>query len=132
MNKIIRKIAIVFILVIISVTVYFIMYNHNNNILKQEEKQVEVLKEIYEEFVLDLTNSTVLLDESALQNIITKESFNDENIKRLKEVEVICENPESIYKLDVKYSVKNNILILTLSEDNGNFITQKYKLVLSL
>ena len=70
-----------------------------------------------------------MLDKTCLTNIITNTEFNDNNIKKLKELEKNNVENEVIHTLYLEYNKDNSILTLTLIEENGiQEYRKRYKL----
>ena len=89
--------------------------------LKNEDKQVNVLNSIYKEFfnnskVYDSGN--ILLDKSCLTNFVNNADFNDNNTKKLKELERNNVKNKFFYTLYLEYDKENSILTLTLKEEH--------------
>jgi hypothetical protein len=122
----ILTILIVFILIILLII--FLLFNSNKKIYLNDQNQVEVLNKMYTEFILEENNenSNIILDDSAIKNIITKEYFDDSSIFKLRSLETNCDNPESNYILSLKYNSKKRIIELTLSDTYGNKVKQEY------
>ena len=129
-------------IILISVSIFLVLsfvylgihyYNKQKfEILKNEDNQVSTLKEIYidffDEFKVD-DSGNILLDKTCLTNIITNSEFNDNNIKKLKELEKNNVENEVIHTLYLEYNKDNSILILTLKEENGiQEYRKRYKL----
>ena len=129
-------------IILISVSIFLVLsfvyqgihfYNKQKfEILKNEDNQVTTLKEIYidffDEFKVD-DSGNILLDKTCLTNIITNSEFNDNNIKKLKELEKNNVENGVIHTLYLEYNKDNSILILTLKEENGiQEYRKRYKL----
>ncbi len=83
-------------------------------ILKNEEKQIKVLKEIYTDFISDCPYY-VTFDDSALKNIITQDKLNEDNIKILKSINDTREVIESSSTSAILFSSYNkNTMTITL------------------
>ena len=112
----------------------FILQVRSNNfdkIIKNENAQVDVLLELFEETlsVVNPENVNLILDESALNNFVTHESFTEENVSKLKQIEKSIENTQIIYKLGVDYAEDTNILTINISDNEGKYShIQNYKL----
>ena len=121
----------VFIVCIFIVVIITILYNaqKKQNILADEENQVKVLYEIYGNFISStFPEASIKLDESALKNIITSNLFNEDNQRKLKELEKIT-NDSNSYILSYNYNEDKKILTLYLKDENGYLHANKeYKL----
>lgn len=121
----------VFIVCIFIVVIITILYNaqKKQNILADEENQVKVLYEIYDNFISStFPEASIKLDESALKNIITSNLFNEDNQRKLKELEKIT-NDSNSYILSYNYNEDKKILTLYLKDENGYLHANKeYKL----
>lgn len=89
-----------------------------------------MLSKLYDDFLMeaDVGDSTVLFNESALKNLVTREKFDDEDIDKLKEKEYYINNPAENYIMSVQYFPKTNKLTLQINGDKGTIIWQKYKI----
>ena len=78
--KILIIVFIILVLAIISASIFF-KWNENriNSIITDEAKQVQALRVIYMDFLSNQKEGNIVLDESALKNIITDEFFTEEN-----------------------------------------------------
>lgn len=123
-----KIILTIIIILIISIIVYLLILNSNKKVLLDNQNQVEVLNKMYKEFVLEssITDSNILLDDSTIKNLITKEYFNENSIAKLKQVETNYSNSKSDYILSLKYNHNKKIIELTLANDSGNMVKQKY------
>ena len=112
----------------IAIIAYLLIFNLNKKVLLDNKNQVELLSEMYKDFVLDINineyNSS--LDDSAIKNLITKEYFDESSIDILKQVETSYSDSKSDYILSLKYDYNKKIIELTLKNDSGNMIRQKY------
>ena len=83
---------------------------------------------MYKDFVLDtnINEYNISLDDSAIKNLITKEYFDESSIDILKQVETSYSDSKSDYILSLKYDYNKKIIELTLKNDSGNMIRQKY------
>lgn len=132
-KHIILIMIIILIVSIISIFcfVYFGINNYNRQkfeILKNEDNQVNILKNIYEDFFNEFKiydSGNITLDKSCLTNIIDNTQFNDNNIEKLKELEKSNVENEFIYTLYLEYDKENSILTLTLKESHG---IQEYRM----
>ena len=124
MNK--KKIFFIFLVVIIIFVLGILMFNlyssKKNETLLNNDKQVKVLYEVYNDF-FNYYNSNIILDESALRNFITHEEFSSENKELLKKVEKNSEDDYKVtYIMSVEYNLSNNMLTVSLSNDNSQKI----------
>lgn len=127
------KIFIIVLALFIIVLLIFFGKNFNNEIfLNNEEKQIVLLKEIYNDFIQNSNKYNVTLDSSAQKNIITKNYFKDDDIESLKKIVKKENNSTENAILYISYSKKDKILRLTLkkieNEQEVVVITQNYKL----
>ncbi len=131
-----NKILIMLIILIVSIFfvfcfVYFgINYYKRQKLetLKNEDNQVDTLRTIYEDFFDEFKiydSGNITLDKSCLTNIIDNTQFNDNNIKKLKELEKNNTENKFIHTLYLEYDKDTSILTLTLKEKNG---TQEYRI----
>lgn len=127
-------IILIGIIIVVAFVLLFILQVRSNNfdkIIKNENAQVDVLLELFEETlsVVNPENVNLTLDESALNNFVTHESFTEENVSKLKEIEKSIENTQIIYKLGVDYAEDTNILTINISDNEGKYShIQNYKL----
>ena len=81
--KKIKILIIVFIILVLAIISAFIFFKWNenriNSIITDEAKQVQALRVIYMDFLSNQKEGNIVLDESALKNIITDEFFTEEN-----------------------------------------------------
>ena len=112
----------------IAIIAYLLIFNLNKKVLLDNENQVELLSEMYKDFVLDtnINEYNISLDDSAIKNLITKEYFDESSIDILKQVETSYSDSKSDYILSLKYDYNKKIIELTLKNDSGNMIRQKY------
>ena len=112
----------------IAIIDYLLIFNLNKKVLLDNENQVELLSEMYKDFVLDtnINEYNISLDDSAIKNLITKEYFDESSIDILKQVETSYSDSKSDYILSLKYDYNKKIIELTLKNDSGNMIRQKY------
>ena len=112
----------------IAIIAYLLIFNLNKKVLLDNENQVELLSEMYKDFVLDININeyNISLDDSAIKNLITKEYFDESSIDILKQVETSYSDSKSDYILSLKYDYNKKIIELTLKNDSGNMIRQKY------
>ena len=127
-------IILIGIIIVVAFVLLFILQVRSNNfdkIIKNENAQVDVLLELFEETlsVVNPENVNLILDESALNNFVTHESFTEENVSKLKQIEKSIENTQIIYKLGVDYAEDTNILTINISDNEGKYShIQNYKL----
>ena len=112
----------------IAIVAYLLIFNSNKKVLLDNKNQVELLSEMYKDFVLDININeyNISLDDSAIKNLITKEYFDESSIDILKQVETSYSDSKSNYILSLKYDYNKKIIELTLKNDSGNMIRQKY------
>ena len=100
--------------ILLSIIVIISKYIIDKIILKNEEKQIKVLKEIYTDFISDCPYY-VTFDDSALKNIITQDKLNEDNIKILKSINETREVIESSSTSAILFSSYNkNTMTITL------------------
>ena len=116
------------VILMIAIIAYLLIFNLNKKVLLDNENQVELLSEMYKDFVLDtnINEYNISLDDSAIKNLITKEYFDESSIDILKQVETSYSDSKSDYILSLKYDYNKKIIELTLKNDSGNMIRQKY------
>ena len=132
-NKSIIILFIFFVIVLlIVVAIFFVNKNSVNNLIKDENLQVDTLSGIYTDMfnTINTENISVVLDESALKNVLTDKSFTEENTLKLRKIERSVENSQSTYTLYVKYSKDTNTISIKIIETGigKTKINQKYKL----
>ena len=112
----------------IAIIAYLLIFNLNKKVLLDNKNQVELLSEMYKDFVLDININeyNISLDQYAIKNLITKEYFDESSIDILKQVETSYSDSKSDYILSLKYDYNKKIIELTLKNDSGNMIRQKY------
>ena len=133
LNKNIVMLIVLCVVVLLAViAVFFINKNSVNNCIKDEKVQVETLKEIYKDMFSNLNTQDVniVLDETALKNILTDERFSEENVTKLQEVEKNVEGAQSTYTLYTKYSKDTEVITIEVvgSGVDNSKTTQEYKL----
>lgn len=133
MKKYILGIIIVIIIIALVISgIYLYNVQNNKKILESEENQVEVLRQIYGEYInsFDLDGSNIILNENCFKNIITDVEFSDENKEKLKQLERTSETYEFRYEISSTYSKKTSNLILEIKEMDEGLMTgtQKYRL----
>ncbi len=122
-----KKYVILAILIVFVIGCVILIYYNKREILKSDEKQVEVLSNLYTEFLKNKLG-TIRLDDSCLKNIITKNDFSYDDKNILREIER-DESTGFSYVLYSSFDSDNLILTLNLRRDDGNEkVTQKYKL----
>lgn len=127
--KILIIVLIILVLAIISAFIFF-KWNENriNSIITDESKQVQALRVIYTDFLSNQKEGNIVLDESALKNIITDEFFTEENQNILKLLEVNSGNNSFTYTLYAEYNPVNRVLSLSLDGTDTSLYTKTYKL----
>ena len=88
-KNIVMLIVLCVVVLLAVIAVFFVNKNSVNNCIKDEKVQVETLKEIYKDMFSNFNTQDVniVLDETALKNILTDERFSEENVTKLREVE---------------------------------------------
>ena len=97
---------------------------HVNDVLANEYAQREMLSNIYMD-IIGSRDINVALDESALKNLITGESFSDDTINYLTTLSQFANNGSLNYVLYTEYNVNTNRLIVKLKSDTSEY-TNKY------
>lgn len=112
-------------IVLIIIGVYFYNIHNNQKILENENNQVEVLRQIYGEYInsFELEESNIILNEDCFKNIITDVEFSDENKEKLKQLERTSETYEFRYEISSTYSKKTSNLILEIKEMDEGLMT---------
>ena len=133
LNKNIVMLIVLCVVVLLAViAVFFVNKNSVNNCIKDEKVQVETLKEIYKDMFSNLNTQDVniVLDETALKNILTDERFSEENVTKLQEVEKNVEGLQSTYTLYTKYSKDTGVITIEVvgSGVKNSKRIQQYKL----
>ena len=125
-------IALCIVIILIGCIVAVNIYNVEKiKILSDDNKQVEALKYIYEDFVngFNLNNKNLYLDDSCLKNFITGNEFDESNKSILKSIEIENEEFEFLYKITIKQNNETSTLTLLLErEDGGETSRQNYKI----
>ena len=124
-----KKIIIVFItILIVFFLIILLIFNSNKKVFINNQNQVEVLSKMYTEFILEssIKNSNILLDDSTIKNLVTKEYFDDSSIFKLRNIEINRADSESNYILSLKYNSEKKIVEVVLSDNFGNMVKQKY------
>ena len=131
-KNIVMLIVLCVVVLLAVIAVFFVNKNSVNNCIKDEKVQVETLKEIYKDMFSNFNTQDVniVLDETALKNILTDERFSEENVTKLQEVEKNVEGAQSTYTLYTKYSKDTEVISI---EVNGSGVKnskriQQYKL----
>ena len=131
-KNIVMLIVLCVVVLLAVIAVFFVNKNSVNNCIKDEKVQVETLKEIYKDMFSNFNTQDVniVLDETALKNILTDERFSEENVTKLREVEKNVEGLQSTYTLYTKYSKDTEVIAI---EVNGSGVKkskriQQYKL----
>ena len=130
--KKIKILIIVFIILVLAIISAFIFFKWNenriNSIITDEAKQVQALRVIYTDFLSNQKEGNIVLDESALKNIITDEFFTEENQNILKLLEMNSGNNSFTYTLYAEYNPVNRVLSLSLDGTDTSLYTKTYKL----
>lgn len=120
-------ILIIGILVIIGVISAIALTTHiPNKVLENEYAQRDMLANIYSDMIRS-RDINLTLDESALKNIVTGESFSNDTINYLKMLEKHDSSYSFSYVLAISYHDETSILTVTITSDNS-LETQKYKI----
>lgn len=133
-NKIILLICLFVILALVVISVIFIFNTNNvNKLLENEENQIKALTGIYQDFIngFNTENINIVLDSSALKNILTNKEFKEENIISLKNIEKSYENSQVTYTISTQYTSSTKILtvkIVRTGYEHNMSVIQKYKL----
>ena len=79
---------------------------------------------------LNTQDVNIVLDETALKNILTEQRFSEENVTKLQEVEKNVEGAQSTYTLYTKYSKDTEVITIEVvgSGVDNSKTTQEYKL----
>lgn len=129
-----KKKILIFILIIIFIilgyfTYSFIKTKQHTRILENEDNQVEVLYNIYSDFISHNNTVNLSLDNTCLLNLVTRNELTDEHKARLKSFESNNENETLSSTLYSSFSLNGNILTLTLIRSDNNYkAIQKYRL----
>ena len=119
-------------IVLIIIGVYFYNIHNNQKILENENNQVEVLRQIYGEYInsFELEESNIILNEDCFKNIITDVEFSDENKEKLKQLERTSDTYDFRYEISSTYSDKTSNLIVEIKEMDEGLMngSQKYRL----
>lgn len=105
------------------------LYNPTSFLPKDEEAQVAMLRRLYEDQLYDVPeNCNILLDESALTNLVTGKKFKNKYQKELKSLEKVVESPDDTYILYLEYvdDSSGNLNINLKSDINKKYA--KFKL----
>ena len=131
-KNIVMLIVLCVVVLLAVIAVFFVNKNSVNNCIKDEKVQVETLKEIYKDMFSNFNTQDVniVLDETALKNILTDERFSEENVTKLREVEKNVEGLQSTYTLYTKYSKDTGVITIEVvgSGVDNSKTTQEYKL----
>ena len=121
MNKNIKMILIsICVLLAISLLFGALYIIRLDIVSKDEDKQVEVLYQIFESFLKEYNDYNIVIDESTLKNFKTNEKFSDENIAKLKEYEKNIPEANESYTLSITTSPYVNVVNLILKNDNSS------------
>ena len=131
-KNIVMLIVLCVVVLLAVIAVFFVNKNSVNNCIKDEKVQVETLKEIYKDMFSNFNTQDVniVLDETALKNILTDERFSEENVTKLQEVEKNVEGLQSTYTLYTKYSKDTGVITIEVvgSGVKNSKRIQQYKL----
>lgn len=133
MKKYILGIIIVIIIIALLIGgIYLYNVQNNKKILENENNQVEVLRQIYGEYInsFELEESNIILNEDCFKNIITDVEFSDENKEKLKQLERTSDTYDFRYEISSTYSDKTSNLIVEIKEMDEGLMngSQKYRL----
>ncbi len=130
-NILILLCLIIFI-TLISVVISSFNKNNINRLLKDENIQADILFDIYNDMLNEFStdNLNIVLDQSAIKNILTNEEYRKENVLKLKRIEKNIEDSNRTYTISINYSKKTSTLMITITENGGSYMkaNQKYKL----
>ncbi len=122
------------VVVVIIAVVAILLFNSNKveRLLKDENVQVELLASMYKDMLKFNDDANIVLDESALKNILTNEKFSEENTSKLKEFEKDMESSRTLI-LKVTYAKKTHTLYLSLTDTRNNIKVEssQYKIDVS-
>lgn len=127
-----RNVLIVIFIVIIFVICILlgIILKQNNDLktLKSNDKQIKFLSDLYKDFLseAEIKEDEVILLESALKNIVTRESFDNKEVNEINKDATMIDNEK--YEMSLEYFPKNRTITLSLKGKDGTNIWQKYKL----
>lgn len=130
-------ITLIFLIIIIALVLalFFIFGNNNSNvdkIIENENVQIAVLTDIYVDVLstINTDDGNIVLDNSALKNILTNEDFSEEGILKLKSVEKTNEDTNITYTIYSKYLSTTHTLSIEIIKDGTGYMkhTQKYTL----
>lgn len=127
MNKNI-KIILISICVLLAILILFgaLYIIRTNRVLADEDKQVEVLCQMFEYFLKNYDDYNIVIDESTLKNFKTNEKFNDKNIAKLKEYEKNMPEANESYILSITTSPYVNVVNLMLKSNNSSKAYQQH------
>lgn len=125
------------VLIVVSIVIIFVIcillgiilkQNDDLKILKSNEQQIKLLSNLYREFLIEaeVKDGEVILSESVLKNIVTRETFDNEEINEIIKGMRIIGNEK--YEMSSQYYPKNRTITLNLKGKDGTYIWQKYKL----
>lgn len=124
-NKYLVSICIIIILILI-ITV--IIYTYRYNVLKNDNNQINVLYDIFNEICNE--NENINLSNSALINFITGKEFKNKSL--LLELENKNTTGENVI-LSIKYNKNENILTVCKEKYNNTYsYIQNYKISVNL
>ncbi len=131
-NIIITVVLVILVVVIIAFAIINFNAYRIRKVIEAEDSQVEVLTQIYGNYISDEMSRnkySIVLDDSTTNNIITGQKFSDENVAKLKALEV-RESDEYITKIIyAKYTEALQVLTLTIkTADERQTTTLRYLL----
>lgn len=121
MNKNI-KIILISICVLLAILILFgaLYIIRTNRVLADEDKQVEVLCQMFEYFLKNYDDYNIVIDESTLKNFTTNEKFSDENIAKLKKYEKNTSDESGNYTLSISVDPYISHIVLSLKYNSSN------------
>lgn len=128
-----KKILSIIIFIIITIALLYITkVEIDKSILKSTKEQVRVLRSIYGDLASRYPYY-ISFDNSALRNFITNESFSEENMAYIKDINEEREETDTKVVLSMSYNKNTKTITLKLKTiSNGNISqiqVQSYKLV---
>lgn len=125
-------ISIIILSTIIVILILFLFAYSKREVIFTEENQIEMLTSLYNDFISNFNteSKSITLDESCFYNFITNEVYSDENIKKLKSVEVYNPNERYNYVIHFKYDIKTNTFSINMvnKSNEGEYQKQSYKI----
>ncbi len=121
-----KKFKIFIILIIIFCVLLLCLYVPHlvDKRLLLEENQIELLKNIYLDSIKGC-DYNIILDDSAIRNILTSEFFSENGIKELKQIERSSNSKQNTYKIIISYNKEYKVLTLRLKGVNINSTIKK-------